>query len=329
MTPEGPGRVFWINKASMLLGRGRDAAITILDPSISRIHAKISVDSSGRTFFEDLKSANGTFVNDQPIDRVEIVPGQMLRLGNQNLYFDGPPTPDEAGAPAPMMTSHPAPTNVGPKSNKNLTLVLLLLLVAALAAGGVYWKNKQDSKSDDKTRRDARVVEKIKEKTLNQDPTDEDGNEDISEDDERFRQCILEARDWLEKKDLVQMHESLNCATKLNPSDRQLIGLKNQYELELRAKAGIDKATTAVEMERPAIAIKTLRGIPAESAFYASAATLEHKAKEILEEHEQYLKKKCAKKRRGNERCKRIVLDLLELRPSDTLLIKLKYRWKL
>ena len=127
----------------------------------------------------------------------------------------------------------------------------------------------------------------------------------------------------------LKMGSAISCATKINPSDRQVIGLKNQYELELRAKASIDTAATALEMNRPAVSLKTLRTVPAESNFYAAAATLENKAKASLAEHEQYLKRKCTKRRRGTERCKRIVLDLLELRPSDTLLLKLKYRWKL
>jgi diguanylate cyclase (GGDEF)-like protein len=66
---------------AMLIGRGSDCAIHIEDHSVSRKHAHIEPSGDGYAAV-DLGSTNGTFVNDDPIERCVLADGDYLRVGN-------------------------------------------------------------------------------------------------------------------------------------------------------------------------------------------------------------------------------------------------------
>lgn len=62
-----------------LLGRGPDCDIVVLDPNVSRRHARILCRPEG-VFLEDQNSSNGTFWNDTRISRIPITEAGTLRL---------------------------------------------------------------------------------------------------------------------------------------------------------------------------------------------------------------------------------------------------------
>jgi pSer/pThr/pTyr-binding forkhead associated (FHA) protein len=76
------GRPFEIVSAVNLIGRGKDCTITILDPSVSRIHGKILVTEDGEFCVEDLKSSNGVYINDDRVDMGSFSHGDRVRFGN-------------------------------------------------------------------------------------------------------------------------------------------------------------------------------------------------------------------------------------------------------
>ncbi len=63
-----------------VLGRSRDADLTLGHSSISRRHCRLW-EEQGQVMVEDLQSTNGTFVEDQRVDRAVLEPGARLRLG--------------------------------------------------------------------------------------------------------------------------------------------------------------------------------------------------------------------------------------------------------
>ncbi len=63
-----------------VLGRGRDADLTLGHSSISRRHCRLW-EEQGQVMVEDLQSTNGTFVEDQRVDRAVLEPGARLRVG--------------------------------------------------------------------------------------------------------------------------------------------------------------------------------------------------------------------------------------------------------
>jgi len=92
-------QVFRVQRKVNLIGRGKDCTLTIIDPSVSRIHSKLSIERSGALTLEDLKSSNGTFVNDERIEVATVQHRDVIRFGNVEFLVemtDG----EQAAAPA-------------------------------------------------------------------------------------------------------------------------------------------------------------------------------------------------------------------------------------
>ena len=86
-TPNSIGELTELSQPTMLVGRGKDCAIVLPDVSVSRIHAKITQDAGGCATIEDLRSSNGTFVNDQRIEQQEVCHGDRVRFGTVAFSF--------------------------------------------------------------------------------------------------------------------------------------------------------------------------------------------------------------------------------------------------
>jgi len=70
----------------MLIGRGTQNQIRILDTEASRVHARISHDQQGWRL-EDLDSSNGTIVNGELIQSRYLESGDQIQLGGSILVF--------------------------------------------------------------------------------------------------------------------------------------------------------------------------------------------------------------------------------------------------
>lgn len=69
-----------------LIGRGHLNHIVLDDARISRQHAKISPEDGGYVLY-DLNSANGTFVNNEPVKRRKLAPNDIVRFGPFRFFF--------------------------------------------------------------------------------------------------------------------------------------------------------------------------------------------------------------------------------------------------
>ena len=86
--PPGPqmGRRYTLDRAETHIGRGSDCAIVVDFDSVSRRHACVSR-RAGATIVTDLKSTNGTYVNEEPISRVALANGDLVQVGNAIFKF--------------------------------------------------------------------------------------------------------------------------------------------------------------------------------------------------------------------------------------------------
>ena len=91
-------RLLWINHPggetileadgeNLILGRQTGRGITVEDGTVSREHARIFL-RDGAYQVADLNSSNGTFVNDKRVNRAELRPGDVLKLGSVELRFE-------------------------------------------------------------------------------------------------------------------------------------------------------------------------------------------------------------------------------------------------
>jgi PAS domain S-box-containing protein len=80
-TPAAIGKVFRIESAEYVLGRGADAGFQINDHGVSRRHARLTRTDEGGFHITDLGSTNGTYLNGVRIASAELHEGDRLQIG--------------------------------------------------------------------------------------------------------------------------------------------------------------------------------------------------------------------------------------------------------
>jgi pSer/pThr/pTyr-binding forkhead associated (FHA) protein len=76
------------------LGRAIRADFTVDEPLVSRLHCRFTAQPSGELEVEDLRSTNGTFVNDKPVKRTPLKAGDRVRVGRVELTVTRSPADD-------------------------------------------------------------------------------------------------------------------------------------------------------------------------------------------------------------------------------------------
>lgn len=78
-----------IQRGRYVIGQERKNEIIIDEPSVSGQHARLTVHSDGEIYLEDLESANGTFVDGQPVvGNVRLSLDMEVRIGAVLLCFE-------------------------------------------------------------------------------------------------------------------------------------------------------------------------------------------------------------------------------------------------
>ena len=69
-----------------MFGRSSSADVFVRDQSLSRLHARLRIDSSGEVSVEDMGSHNGTFLNGRRVEAVTpLTFGDELVLGESTI----------------------------------------------------------------------------------------------------------------------------------------------------------------------------------------------------------------------------------------------------
>ncbi|OQA88521.1 MAG: Glycogen accumulation regulator GarA [Lentisphaerae bacterium ADurb.Bin242] len=88
----GQNREFVLERNNAVIGRDPDCEIVTGDRNVSRHHATISREQEG-FIIKDLSSANGTFVNSQPIVTQCLKHLDIIQIGGVMMVFNDPDTP--------------------------------------------------------------------------------------------------------------------------------------------------------------------------------------------------------------------------------------------
>jgi diguanylate cyclase (GGDEF)-like protein len=83
------GHRFFLTQADMVIGRDAAADITVSDQSVSRKHARLTKEA-GKVKLTDLKSSNGTFINDKRLgagESVFLAKEDMIKMGSMILKY--------------------------------------------------------------------------------------------------------------------------------------------------------------------------------------------------------------------------------------------------
>jgi hypothetical protein len=80
------GRVVRLQPPSLVIGRGAEAGLRLMDTGVSRRHAELHVEDDGVTLV-DLTSTNGTSVNGERVTRALLADGDRIALGGTVLVY--------------------------------------------------------------------------------------------------------------------------------------------------------------------------------------------------------------------------------------------------
>ncbi|MFG2435807.1 FHA domain-containing protein [Streptomyces sp. NPDC048508] len=81
------GQSVVLGEAPVTFGRKSDNDVIIVSVSASRYHAEIAAEN-GTYVLHDRGSRNGTFVNEQRVERHELAPGDTIRIGDETFLFE-------------------------------------------------------------------------------------------------------------------------------------------------------------------------------------------------------------------------------------------------
>ena len=105
------GAVFELHGERTLLGRHPNCHVVLDNGAVSRHHAQI-LESHGSYFLEDLRSRNGTYLNDEQLDvRTELSDGDEIRVCDIVMLFEmhgSSTTPSSASTGVAERSSHPS-----------------------------------------------------------------------------------------------------------------------------------------------------------------------------------------------------------------------------
>jgi pSer/pThr/pTyr-binding forkhead associated (FHA) protein len=82
------GLTYVLGDGDTVAGRSGDADIFLGDVTVSRRHARFTVNEEG-LWVEDLRSTNGTYVNAAREDRAQLEPGDEVIIGKFHLVVAG------------------------------------------------------------------------------------------------------------------------------------------------------------------------------------------------------------------------------------------------
>jgi pSer/pThr/pTyr-binding forkhead associated (FHA) protein len=118
ISADGTEQVFPLAAAQITLGRDETNDIVLADRKASRLHARLECGDQGCVLV-DAGSANKTFVDGQPVQRVILRSGSLIKVGNSVLRFEQA----QPSAPQPGQTK-PARRGKGSTDQKLLSQFL-------------------------------------------------------------------------------------------------------------------------------------------------------------------------------------------------------------
>lgn len=99
------GREFPVPVGSSIIGRDRSCEVRLSDPLVSRQHARLNVGDEAEVV--DLGSANGLLIGEESSERVLLLPGDTVRLGDTVLAVRLLSQPDRLAVPASVSFNRP------------------------------------------------------------------------------------------------------------------------------------------------------------------------------------------------------------------------------
>ena len=125
---------------TLVIGRGQASNTQLGDPHVSRVHCQMEVEG-GKASLTHSGGSGGTFVNGKTIDRQQLEPGDVIRIGETELRFELEGTPEEPTPVRPGLSKprpRPKVTPVKELAGQSLSHFQLEEVIAKGTTGVVF-----------------------------------------------------------------------------------------------------------------------------------------------------------------------------------------------
>jgi pSer/pThr/pTyr-binding forkhead associated (FHA) protein len=245
-------KVFYLDVPEFTVGRVKGSSLVVEDASVSRNHAKILHKGDSLVLF-DLRSFNGTFVDDQKVTRCELRGGETVRFGDIAFALL---TQDEQEPPTK------APKKATSRRRRMLVLATAGVVLTALVVAANILRDRRppapppDPAAEQRALR-AEVLRHLERATAE-----------------------LRRRDW------DAATTTLNGVLKLDPLNAEAVRGLERAQQERERKGWMEESARVVETGRDLERAKALLlKIPEESSYYPDARIrYRHVGRTIAEE---------------------------------------------
>jgi len=125
-------RTVFLAGEPVVVGRGDDTDVQLVDPKVSRRHCVVEPAGSGRWRVRDLESGNGTSVNGLQVGARDLRPDDVIEIGDTKLLFAG-----EAAAVVATEAAPPPPPRIA-RRRKPFPVAAGVFVFAVAAAAAVF-----------------------------------------------------------------------------------------------------------------------------------------------------------------------------------------------
>ncbi len=246
-------QVFEVDRATLLVGRGRDAGIILPDPSVSRVHARLLTQPDGHVLVEDMGSANGTFVNNQRVRIWQLAEGDLLRFGNVEFLVEIPTADTVDGLKVPGRWFGRA--LVAFRENLPWSIASVLALVALVVVGVLVIRSLSEPHEVPPGAEGPAVPSPA----VARSPTPAPPPADATPPDP-----LKDAVDLFARRDLDGAARIVDEVLRARPADPEAVKMSNRIAVERRARETLQAAMTSKD---PVAAAASLLDIPEDSLF--------------------------------------------------------------
>lgn len=246
-------QVFEVDRATLVVGRGRDAGITLPDPSVSRVHARLISQPDGHLLVEDMGSANGTFVNNQRVRIWQLAEGDLLRFGNVEFLVEIPTADTVDGLKGPggwFARALVAFRENLPWSIASVFAIVVLVVVGVLVVGSLSEPDEAPPGAG---------VPAMPAPAVAGSPTPPSPPADAALPDP-----LKDALDLFARRDLDGAARIVDEVLRARPADPEAVKVSNRITVERRARETLQAATA---LKDPVAAAASLLDIPGDSIF--------------------------------------------------------------
>lgn len=242
-------QVFEVDRATVVVGRGRDAGITLPDPSVSRVHARLILQPDGHVLVEDMGSANGTFVNSQRVRIWQLAEGDLLRFGNVEFLVEIPTADTVDGLKVPggwFGRVLVAFRENLPWSIASVFALVALVVVGVLVVGSLPAPDEAPPEAGVPAAPVPAVAQSLT-------PTPPPAPDPLKH-----------ARDLFARRDLDGAARIVDEVLRARPADPEAVQMSNRIAVERRARETLQAAATRKD---PVAVAASLLDIPGDSIF--------------------------------------------------------------